>query len=113
MVFGLISAGTAWCDVGRFSQIIIKMFEIVPDNRDDLHPRFGQLDVEKMGMRVRGSTEHVALSAFRVLSGSLICRCVGHTRSETEIEKLPCIRLSMRVPNVIHNMLPTVTGIGC
>ena len=88
MVFGLISAGTAWCDVGRFSQIIIKMFEIVPNNRDDLHPRFGQLDVEKMGMRVRGSTEHVALSAFRVLSGSLICRCVGRTRSIYDSDSL-------------------------
>ena len=35
---------------------------------------------------------------------------VGGT--ETETEKLPCIRLSMTISKVIR-MLPTVKGIGC
>ena len=64
-----------------------------------------------------------ALSPFKVHAPPTPLRCLDtHVRyavypwvatvTETETEKLPCIRLSMTISKVIR-MLPTVKGIGC
>jgi hypothetical protein len=68
----LIVKGTPWREVhcATMTQLVVKLYEVVPADRRELHPRFRQLAADKVMPAVRGSAQ--SMGAIRVDDGELL-----------------------------------------
>ena len=113
LMFGLVRSGQEWRDLSRFDQLVVKCFEVVPEDRGDLHPRYSHLQVEQFfpdgtQRAVSNGQQFIFPNvAIHVDDGEVTRVLVQDLHWADAFSKSSAIHLVERPPNEHHTSMPS------